>query len=328
MKKDRVLSGMQPTGKLHLGNYVGALENWVKLQDEGYQNFHMVADWHTLTVDYEDTRQIHPNTLDVVIDWLCAGIDPEKSVVFVQSRVKEHAELHLLFSMLITVPRLQRNPTLKERIKDLHLGKNISYGHLGYPVLQAADILIYKADYVPVGEDQMPHIELTREIARRFNYLYGNLFPEPEGLVTPFSRMPGLDGRKMSKSLGNTILLSDPPEVLTQKVMSAFTDPEKIRLGDPGHPEICVVFAYHRNFNQPEIPEIERDCRNGKLGCVACKKNLIQKLIAFLEPWGEKRRYYEDRMDEIEGIIEAGIEEARQVARATMDEVRETMKIG
>jgi len=324
--KQRILSGMRPSGKLHLGNYVGALENWVKLQGE-YENFHLVADWHRLTTDL-DTSHIESDTIDLVIDWLCAGIDPEQSPIFVQSQIKEHAELYLIFSMLVTVPRLERNPTVKEQAKDLGLENNMAYGHLGYPVLQAADILIYKAHLVPVGEDQLPHIELTREIARRFNATYGDVFVIPSGRVTEFSRLPGLDGRKMSKSLGNTILLSDSPAEIQRKVKQAITDPQKIRRGDPGRPEICNVFTYHRKFNPEEVPQIERDCRSGALGCVACKNNLAQKLAIYLLPFREKRSYYEQHPDEIKDIIAQGNAVARRVASDTMAEVHKVMKLG
>ncbi len=326
-EKKRILSGMRPSGKLHLGNLTGALENWVKLQDK-YQSFHFVADWHTLTTDYEHTDKIWPDTVEMIIDWLAAGIDPEKAVIFVQSHIKEHAELHLLFSMLVTVPRLERNPTVKEQIRELHLEDRVSYGHLGYPVLQAADILIYRAHGVPVGEDQVPHIELTREIARRFNQLYGEVFPVPKALLTPFSRLPGLDGTKMSKSKGNTILLSDPPDEIEKKVRLAVTDPAKVRMGDPGHPEICTVFTYHKKFNPDEVPEIERDCRSGVLGCVACKKNLAQKLADYLAPLREKRKELEGRRNYIREVILEGNRKAREEAQATMDLVREKMKIG
>jgi tryptophanyl-tRNA synthetase len=324
--KKRILSGMRPTGKLHLGNYVGALENWVKLQGE-YENFHLVADWHLLTTDL-DTSKIESDTIDLVIDWLCAGIDPEKSPIFIQSQIKDHAELFLIFSMLVTVPRLERNPTVKEQAKDLGLESNITFGHLGYPVLQAADILIYQAHLVPVGEDQMPHIEMTREIARRFNNIYGDVFIIPSGQVTEFSRLPGLDGKKMSKSLGNTILLSDPPEAILQKVKRAITDPQKIRRGDPGRPEICNVFTYHRKFNPEEVPEIEQQCKSGALGCVACKKNLAEKLTIYLESFRKKRKYYEQHVDEVKEIIAHGNSVAQKVASETMDKVHKVMKLG
>lgn len=324
--KKRILSGMRPTGKLHLGNYVGALENWVNLQGE-YENFHLVADWHLLTTSL-DTSKIKANTLDMVIDWLCAGIDPEKSPIFVQSKIKEHAELFLLFSMLVTIPRLERNPTVKEQAKDLGLENNMAFGHLGYPILQAADILIYKAHLVPVGEDQLPHVELTREVARKFNKTYGDVFIVPSGRVTEFSRLPGLDGRKMSKSLGNTILLSDEPDEIANKVKRAVTDPAKIRLGDPGNPEICNVFIYHKKFNPEKVDEIEKDCRSGALGCVACKKNLAEKLSNYLEPFREKRRHYEQNIDEVKHIIEKGNSIARKVAGDTMEVVHKVMNLG
>lgn len=324
--KKRILSGMRPTGKLHLGNYVGALENWVNLQGE-YENFHLVADWHLLTTNL-DTSKIQSDTIDMIIDWLSAGIDPKVSPIFIQSQIKEHAELFLIFSMLVTVPRLERNPTVKEQAKDLGLENNMAFGHLGYPVLQAADILIYKAHLVPVGEDQLPHIELTREIARRFNNTYGDVFIIPSGKVTEFSRLPGLDGRKMSKSLGNTILLSDSPQQILDKVKRAVTDPQKIRLGDPGRPEICNVFIYHKKFNPDEIPEIEKDCQSGILGCVACKKNLAEKLAGYFEPFREKRQYFESHRDEINDIIVHGNSVARKVASQTMDDVHKVMKLG
>ena len=324
--KLRILSGMRPTGKLHLGNYVGALENWVKLQGK-YENFHLVADWHMLTTTL-DTSMLRQNTYDMVIDWLAAGIDPQVSPIFVQSKIKEHAELYLIYSMLVTVPRLERNPTVKEQAKDLGVENNMIFGHLGYPVLQAADILLYKAHLVPVGEDQLPHVELTREIARKFNKTYGKVFVIPEGKITEFSRLPGLDGNKMSKSLGNTVLLSDSPTDIHQKIMSAVTDPQKIRRGDPGRPEICNVFTYHRKFNPDEVPEIERDCRSGKLGCVDDKKNLAAKLATYLEPFREKRAYYEKNRAEIDAIIEHGNSVARNVAKQTMSEVYEAMQLG
>src|SRR5689334_5505682 len=238
----RILSGMRPTGRLHLGNYVGALENWVRLQDQGWTNYHMVADWHMLTTGYEDTSHLQQNTWDMVLDWLAAGLDPARSVIFVQSAVKEHAELHLLLSMLVSKARLERIPTLKEQIRDLGMDEQtISYGHLGYSVLQAADILLYKATHVPVGEDQVPHVELTRELARRFNFVYCKdrdpVFVEPDALLTAFARLRGLDGNRMSKSVGNTILMTEEPASIEAKVRSAYTDPKKIRANDPGRPE-------------------------------------------------------------------------------------------
>lgn len=324
----RILSGMRPTGKLHLGNYLGALENWVNLQKD-YQNFHMVADWHMLTTNYEKLDKLKQNTIDIVIDWISAGIDPVKSPIFVQSHIKEHAELHLIFSMLVTVARLERNPTVKEQVRDLGLENNMSYGHLGYPILQAADILIYRAHAVPVGEDQLPHIEITREIARRFNYVYKeDVFPEPEPKLTSFGRLPGLDGKRMSKSVGNTIALSDSPEDISKKVMQAITDPQKIRLKDPGRPEVCTIFTYHTKFNPDEVPQIEADCKAGTLGCVACKRNLAQKLSDYLAPFREKRAYYEANIQEIYDIINDGDRRAREAAQETMEMVRNAMNFG
>jgi tryptophanyl-tRNA synthetase len=327
-RKKVILSGMRPTGKLHLGNLVGPLENWVALQGE-YQNYHLIADYHALTTD-PDTSEIYQNTIDVLIDWLSAGLDPKRSPMFRQSQVKQHAELHLILSMLITTSRLERNPTLKEQVRDLEM-ENIAYGHLGYPVLQAADILLYKGELVPVGEDQMPHIEITREIARRFNALYAPkkpVFPEPEGKLTQFARLPGLDGRRMSKSIGNTILLSDPPEEIKGKMRSAVTDPQKIRKGDPGRPDVCLVFAYHQKFSPKEVPEIRAGCESGALGCVDCKANCANHIIEALAPHREKRAYFESNLDEVKSILQSGEQRARTVAQQTMAEVHEAMGIG
>jgi tryptophanyl-tRNA synthetase len=317
---------MRPTGKLHLGNYVGALESWVKFQEE-YQNYHMVANWHALTTSYENVGSFHRDTIDMVIDWIAAGIDPQKSVIFVQSDIIEHAELHLLFSMLITLARLERNPTVKEQIRELHLEENVSYGHLGYPVLQAADILIYKANLVPVGEDQVPHIEITREIARRFNFLYGEVFPEPEASLTQFARFPGLNGNRMSKSVGNTILLSDSPAEIKSKIMLAVTDPQKVYLTDKGHPDVCNVFVYHQKFNSGEISRIREDCENARLGCVVCKENLAEKLILSFAKFRQKRQELEENEKKVEEILAEGAEKARKAARATMAEVRNVMRV-
>jgi tryptophanyl-tRNA synthetase len=326
MKKKRILSGMRPTGKLHIGHYVGALENWVHLQDE-YESYHLIADYHVLTTDL-NTNNIYSDTIDMLIDWLAAGLDPVKSPLFRQSQIKEHTELNLIFSMLITVNRLERNPTVKDQARDLHI-EQIIYGHLGYPVLQAADILLYKGNAVPVGEDQVPHIEITREIARRFNNQYGEVFPEPEPLLTKFARLPGLDGNaKMSKSLGNTILLSDEPETVKAKLKKAVTDPQKVRRNDPGHPEICLIFSYHKKFNPLQVPEIEANCLSGALGCVDCKLNCSDKLSSFLEPIIEKRKYFENNMNEVLDILADGESKGRKVARETMTEVHEKMKFG
>jgi tryptophanyl-tRNA synthetase len=326
-RKKTILSGMRPTGKLHLGHLVGALENWVSLQHE-FQSFHLIADYHALTTNL-DSSQLEQNSIDMVIDWLAAGIDPHLSPIFRQSRIKEHTELHLLFSMLITAARLERNPAVKEQVRDLNI-EHVSYGHLGYPVLQAADILLYKGEVVPVGEDQVPHVEISREIARRFNSQYGMVFPEPEAKLTRFARLPGLDGmaRKMSKSAGNTILLSDSPVVIGAKMRSAVTDPQKIRKHDPGRPEICLVFTYHNKFNPAGAPEIERDCRSGVLGCVECKRRIAESVAATLAPFREKRAFYESNPAEVTDILRDGEQRAQSRAHETMADVHRVMNLG
>lgn len=318
---------MRPTGKLHLGHLVGALENWVALQHD-YQNYHLIADYHALTTN-PDSSAIASNSIEMLIDWLAAGLDPQKSPMFRQSQIKEHAELHLIFSMLITQARLERNPAVKDQVRDLHI-ENLTYGHLGYPVLQAADILLYKGEFVPVGEDQVPHVEITREIARRFNMQYGQVFPEPEPKLTLFARLPGLDGadKKMSKSMNNTILLSDSPEQIQARMRSAVTDPLKIRKNDPGRPEICLVYTYHKKFNAGESEQIGTDCRSGALGCVECKNRVAAKIAQALAPIREKRAYYEAHRDEVMDILADGEARARRTAQATMAEVRTAMNLG
>ena len=319
---------MRPTGKLHLGHLVGALENWVQLQSE-YENYHLIADYHALTTNL-DSSGIYENSIDMLIDWLSAGIDPTASPMFRQSQIKEHTELHLLLSMLITSARLERNPTLKDQIRDLEM-ENVSYGHLGYPVLQAADILLYKGDLVPVGEDQLPHIEITRELARRFNLQYASaqpIFPEPEGKISRFARLPGLDGKRMSKSVGNTILLSDSPETIKTKMRTAVTDPQKVRRGDPGRPEVCLVYTYHQKYSPADVESIGRDCRSGALGCVDCKMKVVKQIADSLAPMHEKRSYYEQHPAEVKEILHDGEKRAKEVAHQTMHEVHEAMKIG
>ena len=347
VRTGRILSGMRPTGRLHLGNYVGALENWVRLQDAGWTNFHMVADWHMLTTGYEDTSRLQQHTWDMVLDWLGAGLDPARSVIFVQSAVKEHAELHLLLSMLVSKARLERIPTLKEQIRDLGMDEQtISYGHLGYSVLQAADILLYRATHVPVGEDQVPHVELTREIARRFNFVYCKdrepVLTEPEPQLTAFARLRGLDGNRMSKSLGNTILLADEPAALEEKVRQAYTDPKKARRDDPGRPEAdlteldadgkplhagCVVWEYHRKFNAAEAESIRVECVAGRLGCVADKKRLAAVMAEQLGPIRERRARWEKDPDGVRDVLNEGTRRARETARETMDKVRSAMGV-
>jgi tryptophanyl-tRNA synthetase len=326
--RKRVLSGMRPTGQLHLGNYVGALDNWVRMQDE-YQCFFEVADWHALTTDYADTSRVKENSLEVVLDWLAAGLDPEKSVIFIQSHVPAHAELHLLFSMITPLGWLERVPTYKEQrenIKDKDLG---TYGFLGYPVLQSADILIYKGDVVPVGEDQVAHVELTREIARRFNGFYGkrgDVFPEPQSLLTIAPKLPGTDGRKMSKSYGNTILLTDPEPVVRQKLKTMVTDPARVRRSDPGNPDVCPVGDLHKIFSSKEtIAKVNAGCRSAGIGCIECKGWAADGLVQLLNPMQERRKKYEENPRLAWDILEAGTERARKTAGETMNDVRAAM---
>src|SRR6202163_1947449 len=326
--RKRVLSGMRPTGKLHLGNYVGALQNWVGMQDQ-YECFFCVVDWHALTTDYADTSRVKENSIEVALDWLAAGLDPERSVIFIQSHVPAHAELHLLFSMITPLGWLERVPTYKEQrenIKDKDLG---TYGFLGYPVLQAADILMYKADVVPVGEDQVAHVELTREIARRFNGFYGkraDVFPEPQSLLTPAPKLPGTDGRKMSKSYGNTILLADPEPVVRQKLKTMVTDPARVRRSDPGNPDVCPVGDLHKIFSDRETnAKVDAGCRSAGIGCIECKGWAADALVQILKPMQERRKKYEDNPRLAWDILEAGSERARRVASATMNEVRKSM---
>ncbi len=325
MKKKRILSGMRPSGKLHLGHLFGALNNWAKLQDE-YECFYMVADWHALTTDYADTSEILRSTKEMVIDWLCAGLDPQKSVLFKQSEISEHSELFTLLSMITPLGWLFRCPTYKEQLKEI-INKDLhTFGFLGYPVLQAADILVYKANAVPVGEDQLPHLELTREITRRFNNFYGNVFPEPQALLTKSARIPGLDGRKMSKSYGNSITICEEPSAIKSKVQQMFTDPKKIRANDPGHPEGCVVYVFQEIYNK-DAKVLKTDCQQGKMGCVACKKNLSQLLIDGLSSLREKRKEIENNKNLVEDILSDGKKRAKAVAEKTMDEVRKSVKL-
>jgi len=323
--KGRILSGMRPTGKMHLGNYVGALENWVKLQQE-YENYHLIADYHALTTNL-DTSELFINTIEMISDWLAVGIDPQHSPIFRQSQVKEHSELALIFGMLITTARLERNPTLKEQVRDLNIG-TLAFGHLGYPVLQAADILLYKGNVVPVGEDQVPHVEITREIARKFNQTWGKVFPIPEAKLTKFARLPGLDGNKMSKSVGNTILLADSSAEIKAKLKKAITDPQKIHRGDPGRPEICLVYTYHEKFNAVQCPEIYAGCTSGALGCVECKMKCAGAINTVIEPFRNRRVHYATNQSEVVGILIDGEKRARKVAQDTMAEVRDKMQIG
>jgi tryptophanyl-tRNA synthetase len=370
-QRSRILSGMRPTGKLHLGNLVGALQNWVKLQDT-YDSFHFVADWHMLTTEYADTSELKENTWQMVADWLACGLDPQKATLFVQSRLPEHAELHLLFSMVTPLGWLERVPTYKEQLENIKDRDLHTYGFLGYPLLQAADILMYKPRYVPVGEDQVPHVELTREVARRFNSFYGfrpevsrweasrnsrtsveicmlppaapaevledaakrglgtiePIFPEPEALLTSAPRLPGTDGRKMSKSYDNAIFLTDVPEVVSKKLATMMTDPARKRRNDPGNPDVCPVFDLHKIFSSREtVDRVNRECRTAGIGCVDCKKLAAGHLNAFLAPIQERRRPYEQNPQKVWDVLEEGTAKARTVAQATMAEVRKAVKL-
>ncbi|HEX8816253.1 MAG TPA: tryptophan--tRNA ligase [Terriglobales bacterium] len=351
----RVLSGMRPTGKLHLGNYVGALANWVKMQDQ-YECFFFIADWHALTTDYADTFSIKANSIEVLLDWLAAGLDPERCTMFIQSHVPQHAELHLLFSMITPLGWLERVPTYKEQRENIQDKDLSTYGFLGYPVLQAADILIYKGDFVPVGEDQVAHVELTREIARRFNAYYAFArpvivdngvkatnrgeterdvdvlprfcFPEPQPLLTRSPRLPGTDGRKMSKSYGNTVLLTDPESVVRQKLKTMVTDPARVRRTDPGDPDKCPVGDLHKIFSSPEtMAKVYEGCRSAGIGCIECKSWAADALVQLLVPMQERRRKYEENPRLAWDILEAGSAKARTVASRTMEEVRGAMNM-
>ncbi|MFW6010993.1 MAG: tryptophan--tRNA ligase [Desulfosalsimonas sp.] len=323
----RIVSGMRPTGALHLGNLHGALQNWINMQDQ-YECFFFIADWHALTSDYENPGNIYSYTRNMMIDWLAAGLSPEKNVLFVQSRVKQHAELYLLLSMITPVPWLERNPTYKEQIEALENRDLSTFGFLGYPVLQAADIIIYKADGVPVGIDQAPHIELTREIARRFNHLYGRVFPEPETILTETSKILGTDRRKMSKSYNNAIFLSDSPEEIRRKASQMVTDPQRMKRNDPGDPSICNVFSFHRLYSPASlVAEIEPACRSAQIGCVECKKKMAEHLTEFLAPIREKIEYYKTHTDQVEQVMQEGSDKARRVAEQSLEEVRTAIKI-
>jgi tryptophanyl-tRNA synthetase len=323
----RILSGMRPTGPLHLGNLHGALANWVEMQDS-YDCFFFIADWHALTSDYENPGRISEYVREMMIDWLSAGLSPDRSTLFVQSHIKEHAELFLLLSMITPVPWLERNPTYKDQIDQIKNKDLSTFGFLGYPVLQAADIIMYKANGVPVGIDQVPHVEITREIARRFNYLYGEVFPEPEAILTKTSKILGIDRRKMSKSYENAIYLSDSPDDIASKVARMITDPQRARRSDPGDPEVCNVFEFLKTYADREtVEDIGTACRSAQVGCVECKKIMAQNLIKALEPIRRKREDYKAHPDLVDDVIKAGGDKARRVARQTMEAVRAVMKI-
>ena len=328
MTKQRVLSGMRPTGKLHLGHLVGALQNWVALQAK-YDSFHCVVDWHALTTHYADTSEIVANTFDNVADWIGAGLDPEKSTFFIQSLVPEHAELYLLFQMVTPIPWLERVPTYKEQVEQLSDRDLSSIGFLGYPLLQAADIVVYDANWVPVGDDQVPHIELTREVVRRFNNFYPANLVEPQALLTPTPRLPGLDNRKMSKSYNNTIDLSDDAKTVQNKVRQMYTDPKRVRADIPGTVEGNPVFAYHDAFNPDtaEVEDLKARYRAGKVGDVEVKTKLAAAINTLLEPIRDRRELALARPGYIRDVVMAGSQKARVVAQHTMERVREAVKL-
>ena len=319
---------MRPTGKLHLGHLVGALHNWTDLQHT-HECFYFVADWHALTSDYADTSRVTAHGLDNVTDWLAAGVDPERATIFVQSLVPEHAELYLLLSMIVPIPWLERVPTYKEQ-QDQLTDKDLStHGFLGYPLLQTADVIIYDANFVPVGEDQVPHLELSREVVRRFHHLYGQVFVEPQALLTHFPRLPGLDNRKMSMSYGNTIYLSDTAADVEAKVRQMYTDPKRVRADIPGTVEGNPVFVYHDAFNpnREEVDDLKARYREGRVGDVEVKRKLASALNAFLEPMRERRAHYEARPELVRDIVHEGSAKARALAVETMGRVREAMRL-
>lgn len=322
--KGRIFSGMRPTGSLHIG-HLSVIQNWAALQSE-YRSYYGIVDQHALTTGYEDGLDFGVLIREIALDWLSVGIDPDQSAVFVQSHIKEHAELHLLLSMITPLSWLERVPTYKDQMQQLGKegGKDIAtYGFLGYPLLMAADILVYKADTVPVGEDQIPHVELCREIARRFNHLYGQVFPEPKALIGKVPLLPGVDGRKMSKSYNNTISLTASTAEIKERVQQMVTDPARLRKDDPGHPEVCIVYKFHEVYT-PEVAEVEENCRGGKIGCVACKRHLAENLDKLLSPFRERRAAWEEP-GKVEQVLEQGAEQARQVTQETMKEVRHVM---
>ena len=331
-RRGRILSGMRPTGKLHLGNYMGALANWVKLQDT-YECFFFIADWHALTTDYADTSRIKSNSLEVVLDWLAAGLDPARCTMFIQSHVPQHAELHLLFSMITPLGWLERVPTYKEQQQNLREKDLNMYGFLGYPLLQAADILIYQAKWVPVGEDQVAHIEFTREVARRFNGFYPGrngkeVLPEPQPLLTPAPKLPGTDGRKMSKSYDNYILMNEPEASIRAKLKTMVTDPARVRRTDPGNPDVCPVGDLHKVFSSPETrAKVDVGCRSAGIGCIECKSWAADSIVNLLKPIQERRRKYEENPEQVWDILEEGSARARENAESTMHEVRNAMNL-
>jgi len=327
----RVLSGMRPTGKLHLGNYMGALRNWVDLQHE-YECFFFIADFHALTTEYADPSNIQASVQDVAMDFLAGGLDPERSTIFVQSDVPQHAELHLLLSMITPLSWLERVPTYKDQIEELKEKDLNTYGFLGYPLLQSADILLYRPQFVPVGQDQVAHVELTREIARRFNFLYpagkNDVLPEPKVLVTASPKLPGTDGRKMSKSYGNTIMLTDPEADVRKKLKTMVTDPARVRRTDPGNPEVCPVGDLHKVFSSDETRlKVWEGCTTAGIGCIECKGWAADGIVAVLNPIQERRKKYEQDPQLVQDILAAGVARAKVSAEATMQQVRSAMRL-
>lgn len=326
-EKPRVLSGFRPTGPMHVGHLVGALDNWVRLQDS-HDCFFVIVDWHALTTHYQDTSDVNANVMELAIDWLAAGLDPERSTIFVQSHVPEHAELHLLLSMIVPIPWLERVPTYKEQLEQVTDRDLTTYGFLGYPLLQTADILLYRARAVPVGEDQLPHLELSREIARRFNGMYGETFPEPQSLITRFPRLPGTDGRKMSKMYGNAVNLSDDLDITRKSIMTMVTDPARKRRSDPGNPDVCPVYDFHKAFSSEEtLKTVNTECRSAGIGCVDCKKMLLSHLEPVVAPIQERRRRIAGNRGQVREILDAGAVKAGAEAEETMARVRSAMKI-
>lgn len=325
--RKRILSGNRPTGPLHLGNYLGALETWARLQDE-YDCYFMIADWHALTSDYADSASLPEFTHRMILDWLGVGLDPERSVLFIQSQVKEHAELALLLSMFTPIPWLERVPSFKDQQEQLRNKDLNTHGFLGYPVLQAADILLYKGDVVPVGEDQLAHLELCREIVRRVHHFYDReVFPEPQPMLSKVPKLVGIDGRKMSKSYDNCIYLKDSPKEVEDKARQMVTDPARVRRSDPGHPEVCSVYAYHKVFTPERSDEVERDCKSAALGCVDCKRMLAGSINALLDPMRERRVPYEASPEKAREVVKAGAEKARVTAEETMTEFRDVLNL-
>lgn len=319
--KKVVVSGIRPTGNIHLGHIVGALPNWIKLQDD-YSCFFFIADWHAMTSHYEVSRELKQFTYEIVASYLAFGLDPNKITIFEQSKVPEHLELAYILSCITPISWLERCPTYKEQVQNIQDKDLSNYAFLGYPVLQAADILIYKGEYVPVGEDQLPHLELTREIARRFNSLYGNYFPQPQPLLTSVPRLLGIDGKKMSKSYNNAIYVGDDEKNIKEKVMAMFTDPSRIKRTDPGHPDICNVYTYYKLFAPNDASTTEYECKNAIRGCTDCKNLLGTKLAEYLAPYREKIQYYLSNYANVDEILSTGNKKARQIASQNLNEIK------